>query len=825
MIAIIAIVLIIFLGTITLPFNLGLNFLPKNSVSVDAIPNVGENQQIIYTEWKGQSPQDIEDQITYPLSSNLLGIPGVKSIRSSSMFGFSNIYIIFEDDIDFYWSRSRILEKLSALPNNLLPKNVQPKLGPDATALGQVFWYTLEGRDEKGNVTGGWNLQELRSIQDFYVKNALISTKGVSEVASIGGFVKEYQIDINPGLMKQYGVSLQNVVMAIEKSNRNIGAQTLEINKVEYFVRGLGYIESIADIENTAVVSEDFTTIHIRDIANVSIGPAERRGLLDKEGAEVVGGVVASRFGENPSQVLDALKDKIDDISLGLPSKTLKNGQKSQLTIVPFYDRSELIGETLQTLGNALIYEIIIAILVVVIMLLNLRVSFLISGLLPLAVLTVFILMKVFKVEANIVALSGIAIAIGTMIDMGIILVENILRHLKDNQDKNFNSVIITATKEVSGAIITAGLTTIVSFAPIFMLTGAEGKLFWPLAFTKTAALSAAILITLFILPPITVFFLKKQNKKGTTQLIFSILLILLGIVACFYGYYVGLILVGFGGIGILEFIDRLTSSQAKRTRLIFVVIATTFLLAIYWRPLGYSQHLVSNFLFVIVLCALILVPIHFLIQKYESILKWVLEHKSISISVPITAIVLGILVLANTGKEFMPALDEGQFLLMPTSMPHSGIEENSKVLKMLDIAVASIPEVEYVVGKAGRTESALDPAPISMYENLISYKPEYILNDDGRPLRFKTNDDGLFETKSGEFIVAGTKIDIGELVQDNYGHYYRNWRPQIKNKEDIWQEIIESHSTARGNISTSTSTYRNETCDVANRYAHTIGN
>ncbi|EDP70379.1 putative cation efflux system transmembrane protein [Flavobacteriales bacterium ALC-1] len=789
--AFIVIVLIIVLGTITLPFNLGLDFLPKRPVSVDAIPNMGENQQIVYTEWEGQSPQDIEDQITYPLTSNLLGIPGVKSVRSNSMFGFSNIYIIFEDDIDFYWSRSRILEKLSALPNKLLPQNVQPKLGPDATALGQVFWYTLEGRDENGEVTGGWNLQELRSIQDFYIKNALTSTKGVSEVASIGGFVKEYQIDVNPELMKQFGVSLPNVVDAIERSNRNIGAQTLEINKAEYFVRGLGYVKSISDIEKTAIISNDLTTIHIGDIAHVSMGPAVRRGILDKEGAEVVGGVVASRFGENPMQVLDALKEKIDEISLGLPSKILQNGKKSKLTIVPFYDRSELIDDTLNTLSNALIYEIMIAILVVIIMLMNLRISFLISGLLPLAVLMVFIAMKVCNVEANIVALSGIAIAIGTIVDMGIILIENIVRHLKKDENKNLNTVIINATKEVSGALITAGLTTIISFIPIFMLSGAEGKLFWPLAFTKTVALSAAIIIALFILPPIATFFLKKRGKKKTIHSVFSIIWILIGLSAFLFGQNLGLVLLGYGIIGILESAKQIRPILVKNIRLIFTVVTITFLLAIYWRPLGYSQNLVLNFLFVVAICALILIPIHYIILKYETLLKWVLEHKYISISVPVIAIILASLIFFNSGKEFMPSLDEGEFLLMPTSMPHSGIEENNKVLKMLDIAVASIPEVEYVVGKAGRTESALDPAPISMYENLISYKSEYILDSNRRPKRFKTNEKGLFETKSGNFVKSGAGVDSKDLIEHTSGDYYRNWRSHIQTKEDIWEEII----------------------------------
>ncbi|MFP4845585.1 efflux RND transporter permease subunit [Winogradskyella sp. PE311] len=784
--ALIAVILIISIGHTTLPFNLGLDFLPKRSVSVDAMPNMGENQQIVYTKWEGQSPEDIEDQITYPLTSNLLGIAGVKSIRSNSMFGFSNIYIIFEDDIDFYWSRSRVLEKLNSLPNSLLPQNVKPKLGPDATALGQVFWYTLEGRDENGNVTGGWNLQELRSIQDFYIKNALTSTKGVSEVASIGGFVKEYQIDIKPELMKQYNISLADVIKAVEKSNRNIGAQTLEINKVEYFVRGLGYIKSDLDIENTVIKSIDFTPVFIKDIANVTIGPDERRGILDKGGAEVVGGVIASRFGENPMQVIDALKEKIDAISLSLPSKILSDGKKSQLTIIPFYDRSELIESSLTTLSNALIYEIMIAILVIVIMLMNLRVSIVISAMLPLAVFTIFIIMKIFDVEANIVALSGIAIAIGTIVDMGIIVTENIIRHLKNSKEP-LTKVIIKATNEVSSAILTAGLTTIVSFIPIFLLTGAEGKLFWPLAFTKTVVLSAAIIIALFIIPSLSVYFLK-ENKSN--KFILSIVIIVSGLVAIFYGHYLGLLILSYGIIEILESTKQLKENKVKRLRFAYIILAIILLLAIYWRPLGYTHNLTYNFIFVISLVALVLIPIYYIRRNYEKILSWVLEHKQISISIPLLAILLGVLALINSGEEFMPSLNEGDFLLMPSSMPHSGIEENNKILKMLDIAVASLPEIEYVVGKAGRVESALDPAPISMYENLIAYKPEYILGTNGKPKRFKTNSKGRFETKSGKFIDFGSGISSEELIEDNNGEYYRNWRTHIKSEEDIWKEI-----------------------------------
>src|SRR6056297_844427 len=526
-------------GIVSTPFNWDIGgILPSNPVAVDAIPDIGENQQIVFTKWPGRSPQDIEDQITYPLTTSLLGIPGVKTIRSSSMFGFSSIYIIFEEDIEFYWSRSRILEKLNSLPANLLPDGVNPSLGPDATGLGQIFWYTLEGRDKDGNVTGGWDLQELRSIQDYYVKYGLSSASGVSEVASIGGYVQEYQVDIDPEKMRQYNVSMGDVVKAVKQSNQDIGAQTIEINQAEYLVRGLGYVNSIADIENAVVSSENFTSLRIKDIANVTLGPATRRGILDKEGAEVVGGVVVARYGPNPMEVINNVKAKIDELKGGLPSKVLADGRNSQLTVVPFYDRTELIEETLDTLNEALTLEILITILVIIIMVFNLRASILISGLLPVAVLMVFITMKLFNVDANIVALSGIAI--GTMVDVGVILAENMIRHMDDSKlrfsesgkEYTSNEIIYNATAEVSGAILTAVLTTIISFVPVFTMIGAEGKLFRPLAFTKTMALSASLVIALFIIPPLAAYLFRKKNIKSSFNYVLQFSLLVLGTIA-----------------------------------------------------------------------------------------------------------------------------------------------------------------------------------------------------------------------------------------------------------------------------------------------------
>mgnify|MGYP005990889349 CR=1 FL=1 len=801
LVAVLLLFLFIGWGTVNAPFNWETGFLPTNPVAVDAIPDIGENQQIIFTKWDGRSPQDIEDQITYPLTTSLLGIPGVKTIRSSSMFGFSSIYIIFEEDIEFYWSRSRILEKLNSLPSNLLPEGVNPALGPDATGLGQIFWYTLEGRDEEGNVTGGWDLQELRSIQDYYVKYALSSASGVSEVASIGGYVQEYQVDVDPELMRQYKIGLHHIVKAVKESNKDIGAQTLEINQAEYLVRGLGYVKSISDIENAVVTSEDFTSIKIKDIGKVSLGPATRRGLLDKEGAEVVGAVVVARYGANPMEVINNVKDKINELSTGLPTKVLADGKTSQVTIVPFYDRTELIQETLGTLNEALTLEILITILVIMIMVFNLRASILISGLLPVAVLMVFIAMKLFKVDANIVALSGIAIAIGTMVDVGVILSENIIRHLDENKDKlPINSVVYNATAEVSGAIITAVMTTIISFIPVFTMIGAEGKLFRPLAFTKTFALTASIIVALFLIPPFAAFlFRKKKTIKKSFNYLVNGVLITGGFIATLYGYWLGIILVGFGITGVLKLLEKINKQKANLVNIIISVSAIVILLAEYWRPLGVDKSIFWNLIFVSIICFGLLGVFSLFIKFYTRILKWCLDHKLLFLSIPTAIVIAGVFIMKNTGKEFMPSLNEGSFLLMPTSMPHSGLEENKRVLQQLDMAVASIPEIKLVVGKAGRTESALDPAPLSMYENIIQYKSEYILNKKGKRQRYKVDDEGLFELKDGSFISnpnnsnndVFTSVESSQLIEDNNGEFYRNWRPSIKSPDDIWNEIV----------------------------------
>src|SRR5690554_4052335 len=549
-------ILIIAWGIIVSPFNWNTGILPSDPVPVDAIPDLGENQQIVFTEWMGKSPQDVEDQITYPLTTAMLGLPGVQSIRSTSMFGFSNIYIIFNDEVEYYWSRSRVLEKLNALPSGLLPSEVQPKLGPDATALGQVYWYTLEGRDEEGNPAGGWDLHELRSIQDYYVRYALAGAEGVAEVATAGGQIKEYQVDLDPNSMKAHQVSIMEVMDALQKSNQDVGANTVEINQVEYYIRGLGYVEKLEDIEEVVIRTTNNIPLRIKDIARIQVGPADRSmlGILDKSGAEAVGGVVVARYGDNPLQVIKNVKQKIAEISPGLPEKTLADGRVSKVTLVPFYDRSNLIYETLGTLNEAIVLQILITIIVIIVMVYNLRASLLISALLPLAVLMCFIFMKYFGIDANIVALSGIAIAIGTMVDLGIILNENILRHLeKASKDQSKLKTVYEATVEVAGAIVTAVSTTIVSFLPVFTLEAAEGKLFGPLAYTKTFALVAALVFTLLLMPAFSHWVFSLKRSRGKSGLYLNYLLLLVGpIIATSFWAWAGWALFGFGLANVL---------------------------------------------------------------------------------------------------------------------------------------------------------------------------------------------------------------------------------------------------------------------------------
>jgi len=590
-----------------------------NRVPVDAIPDIGENQQIIFVDWPGRDAQTIEDQITYPLTTKLYGIPGVKTIRASSSFGFSMIYVIFHDWVDFYWSRERILEKLQQA-KEFLPQGVVPVLGPDATGLGQVFWYTVEGE--------GYNLQELRSLQDWYIRYHLSSVEGVAEVASVGGFVKQYQIDIDPNKLLIYGVKLSDVFNAVRNSNIDVGAKVVERGGMEFIIRGVGFIKKIEDIENIVVGSYNGTPVFVKNIAKVQVGPEFRRGVLYKVDKEVVGGVVIVRYKENPLEVIKRVKQRIKEVELGLPK-----GVK----IVPFYDRTELIKRTINTLRDTLILEIIITIFTVIIFINHFRTSLIISFTLPLAVLISFVVMYYLKIDSNIMSLSGIAIAIGTLVDMGIIMSENSYRHLVlDGGKRPRLEVILEASKEVGSAVMTAILTTVVSFIPVFALEAQEGKLFRPLAYTKTFVLLASVFIALTLTPTL-----------------------------CFY---------------------------LLRGKLIPV------------EESPFSK---------------------FLVKYYEKILRWILAHRKTFLSIPLIILIISMVIMTKIGREFMPPFDEGSILFMPVVSPAVSLTEAQRIMKIQNKIISSFPEVDSVVGKIGRAETATDPAPVEMFETIINLKPK----------------------------------------------------------------------------------------------------
>ncbi len=782
-------------GYRVMPFKVEKELVPRDPIPVDAIPDIGENQQVVFTDWPGRSPQDVEDQITYPLTTVLQGTPGFKSIRAFSMFGFSVIYVIFDDQHDFYWCRSRLLEKLN-VAQQMLPAGVTPGLGPDATGLGQVYWYTLEGS------RGGFSLDELRTIQDWYVRYALQGIPGVSEVAGVGGYVREYQIDVDPDAMRAHGVRLQDVFMAVERSNIDVGAETVEWNGVEYIVRGKGFIKSVADLENTVIRVAENVPIYIKNVARVAAGPALRRGVLDKEGVEAVGGVVTVRYGANPLEVIDRVKERVGNIASSLPSKTLADGTTSQVQIVPFYDRTVLIHETLDTLKDALLEQVLVTTFVVLMFLRHLRSCFVISITMPLAVMICFILMKLVGVDSNLMSLGGIAIAIGTMVDMGIILSENIVRHLEQDKTRSrpMIEIVYEATSEIGSAVTTAVLMTVIAFLPIFALTGPEGKLFRPLAYTKTFALLGSLLTAILILPTLAhMIFTPLGRLRGLRRWIVPALFIVAGVVMAAFGWrWAGLASAAYGTFSLVE--TRLGTRAMKWVGLagsLAVMAAVLVVLTGHWMPLGPGAGFLRNLIIVLgINVAWALLRVVF-IEFYPYLLPLFLRHKAAFLAVPTAIVVLGLVVwqgfgwtfqwlptpkvnegdrgpsiyqkvwsigvhkFPGLGREFMPPLDEGSYLYMPTLMPHAGIGSALEVISTQDKAIQAIPEVDSVVGKLGRAETALDPAPLSMIETIVLYKTEYKRD-----------------------------LQTGELVLDQNGKPIRQWRDHIKTPLDIWNEI-----------------------------------
>jgi Cu(I)/Ag(I) efflux system membrane protein CusA/SilA len=623
---------------------IGWGYWALNNTPIDAIPDIGENQQIVFIDWPGRSPKDIEDQVIYPLTVNLMGIPGTKAIRSNSMFSFGMVNIIFEEGVDFYWSRTRILERLNLVQKDL-PEGVIPQLGPDATALGQVFWYTVENgfycpdhpnmrygepgscpEDGKELVLSDLNLGELRSIQDWYARFQLNSAKGVSEVATVGGYVKQYQIDVDPDRLLAYNISLHAMFDAVRSSNIDVGAKVLEEGGAEFLIRGLGFIKSVADIENIVIGSFKGIPVYVRNVGNVTTGPDFRRGALDKEGAEVTGGVVLMRYGENPLRVIEEVKKKIDEITPGLPPG---------VRIVPFYDRTELIYRATDNLKETLWQEILVAAIVILIFLAHFRSSLIVSIILPVGVLIAFLIMYYLKIPSNIMSLGGIAISIGVMVDAGIVMTENISRHLAATRERKLGT-LINASKEVGPAIFFAILIIIVAFIPVFSLKGQAGKLFSPLAFTKTFAMFGSAVLAITLVPVLSALFLRGKIRPPEKNLLNRVLM-----------------------------------------------------------------------------------------RLYEPVLRFSLKHKIIVLLIVVLALGSSFFPMKKIRSEFMPPLNEGDLLFMPVLLPGASLTQVMGVMKKQDLILKSFPEVELVVGKLGRAETATDPAPVGMIETVVKLKPQ----------------------------------------------------------------------------------------------------
>lgn len=590
---------------------------------LDAIPDLSDVQVIIYTEWSGRSPDLVEDQITYPLTTTLLSAPNVKFVRGQSFMGLSFVYVIFEDETDIYWARSRVMEYLNTAASNL-PEGVQPSLGPDATGVGWVYQYALVDK------SGKHNLADLRSLQDYKLRYWLESVEGVAEVAAIGGFEKEYQITIDPNKLVGYGLSLNQVARAIRRSNNDVGGRVLEIAGHEHFIRGRGYIKSVADIERIALsASKTGVPVSVRDIAKVSLGPAMRRGLAELDGeGETVGGIVIMRYGEDALEVIQRINQRLNDIKSSLPKG---------VEIITVYDRSGLIEEAIETLKLTLVEEMLIVSIVIMLFLMHFSSSLIVIVSLPIAILLAFIPMSAQHLSANIMSLGGIAVAIGAMVDAAIVMVDNIHKHLekKSNSIPQFE-IIIQAMQQVGPSIFFSLLIITLAFIPVFALEGTEGRLFSPLAYTKTYSMGFAAILAITLTPALAVLLIRGNTRNRAQK-----------------------------GLN------------------------------------------------------------HLLIALYQPVVRFTLQWRAGVIFISILALLVTIPVFLKLGSEFMPPLNEGTILYMPTSLPGMSISEAGKVLQTMDRQLKQFPEVEHVFGKIGRSTSATDPAPLSMVETVITLKPK----------------------------------------------------------------------------------------------------
>ena len=585
---------------------------------IDAFPDLSENQVLVSADWMGRGPQEIQDQVTYPLETALRGLPKVKEVRSASSFGMSLITVIFEDGVEPYFARQVVNEKVQqAIPQ--LPRGVQPALGPVSTPMGQVFMYTVESDRH--------NLADLRTTQDFTIKQQLSAVPGVAEVASIGGYVMQYQINLDPHLLQSYRVTFNQVYGALGANNANIGAKVVEQNGQEFIIRGLGLIQSIDDIKNIVIIQNNNVPIYIKDVANVTAGPDFRRGVLTKSGYEAAGGIVIQRMGENTLNVIDQAKAKIAEIQPTLPEG---------MRIVPFYDQTDLVKKAVNTLTRALVEEFILVSLIVILFLGNVRSSLIVTSAIPIGILIALIAMKQIHLSANLMSLGGIAIGIGVMTDAAIVMVENIFRHLaEDGGRRNIIDVTLEAAKEVAAPIFFSITIIIVTFLPVFTMTGTEGKMYTPMAWAKSFAMSGSLLLAFTLVPVLCTLLLKGKIQEKDTWIV------------------------------------------AK-------------------------MH-----------------------QGYVPLLETVMKYHKITIVIAVVVMIAGFSLLPLIGTTFMPALDEGTFLVMPTMLPSVSLTEALEAAKTMDKVIMDIPEIDMSVGKVGRAESAMDPAPISMIETIVTLKPK----------------------------------------------------------------------------------------------------
>lgn len=641
---------------------------------IDAIPDLSENQVIVFADWPGRSPREVEDQVTYPLSVNLQALAGVKAVRATSEFGFSMINVIFEDDVDFYFARQRILERLSVAAT-FLPADVAPYLAPDATALGQIFWYTVEGP--------GQDPGRLRAIQDWYIRYQLASVPGVAEVASVGGFPLEYQVDVDPNKLRAYNVTLGEVYSAVARSNSSVGGRIVQKANSEYLVRSAGWIRSIEDVKKIVVKSLSGTPVYVEHVASVQLGPGLRRASLEKNGNEAVGGVVLMRYGENPLEVTRRIKQKIAQLQAGLPEG---------VRIVPFYERTQLIERAIHTVTGTLREEMIVASLAIVLVLWHLRSALVVCLTLPLAVLVSFILMRYFGIPSNIMSLSGIAISIGVLVDSSIVMVENATHHLHKHFGRNrvrghTTELLLPAMRTVGRPVFFSIMIMLISFVPVFALGGMEGRMFHPLAWTKTFAMAGVAILAITLVPALIPLMVRGRLRGEEESWIVR---------------------------SVIEIYRPILNYLLQRPWPITLLTGLIFLFGI--APVG------SWLLFRVVL-ALVLVA-GLAAAWFGRCGIWRMGRVVGVLGCLVAAAWLADERMGRLGSEFMPPLDEGTILDMPVTVPRASITQVADDLKARDALLRSLPEVELVVGKAGRAETATDPAPPDMIETVINLRP-----------------------------------------------------------------------------------------------------